>query len=160
MLGRLDASDKWMIIWFTPHQTNTLPKWMFIQKLFFKSSLLINSSAAFKYVPQTIATTFAFSFVCFFFYDTPVCIYIGIQELKERLECGEESASATVQHWMYLYWYSGAEGEAGEESASAAASTPTQDSQKEEATKKQESGRRKKGEKPSKTYSYFYHGYF
>ena len=30
-LGRMDASEKWMIIWFTPHQTPTLPKWMFFQ---------------------------------------------------------------------------------------------------------------------------------
>ena len=31
-----------MIIWFTLHQTLNLPKWMFFQKPFFKSSLLLN----------------------------------------------------------------------------------------------------------------------
>ena len=30
-----------MIIRFIPHQTTTLPKWMFCQKLFFKSTLLL-----------------------------------------------------------------------------------------------------------------------
>ena len=28
-LGRMDASEKLMIIWLTPHQTTTLPKWIF-----------------------------------------------------------------------------------------------------------------------------------
>ena len=37
----MDASEKWMIIRFTPYQT-TLPKRMFFQKLIFKSSLLLN----------------------------------------------------------------------------------------------------------------------
>ena len=65
----LFASEEWMIIWFKPHQTTTLPKWMFLQKLFFKSSLMISGySAAFNSVPQTAATTFAFTSVCFFFY--------------------------------------------------------------------------------------------
>ena len=32
-LGRMDASEKWMIIWFTPHQNHHLPKWMFFQKI-------------------------------------------------------------------------------------------------------------------------------
>ena len=37
----MDASAKLVIIWFTPHQTITLPKCMFFLKLFFKSSLLL-----------------------------------------------------------------------------------------------------------------------
>ena len=42
----------------------TLPKWMFSQKLLFKSSLLQNGKCGIRvYVPQTAATTFAFSFV-------------------------------------------------------------------------------------------------
>ena len=36
-LGRMDDSEKWIFIWFTPHQTTTVPKWMFFQNLFFKS---------------------------------------------------------------------------------------------------------------------------
>ena len=65
----MNASEKWMIFQFTPHQTTTLPKWIFFQKIFFKSSFLLNGySAAFKNVPQTAATTFAFSFLFFFFY--------------------------------------------------------------------------------------------
>ena len=49
------------------HPVHTIPnhystKWMFFQKLLFKSSLLLNGhSAAFKDVPQTAARTFAFS---------------------------------------------------------------------------------------------------
>ena len=59
-----------MITQFTSHQTTTLPKWMIFQKLFFKSSLLLNGySAAFKYIPQTAATIFAFGSVCFFYYE-------------------------------------------------------------------------------------------
>ena len=39
------------------------PKWMFSQKLFFISSLLLNKvNKAFKYIPQPAATTFAFPF--------------------------------------------------------------------------------------------------
>ena len=37
----MNALKKWMIIQFTPHQTTTLPKWMFCEKCFFKSSLLV-----------------------------------------------------------------------------------------------------------------------
>ena len=38
----MDASEKLMIIWFTPHQITTLTKRMFLQKPFFKSSLLLH----------------------------------------------------------------------------------------------------------------------
>ena len=51
-LGRMDASVKWMIIWFTPYQTTTLPKWMFFQKLFFKSSMLLNGQFGIQVYPQ------------------------------------------------------------------------------------------------------------
>ena len=37
--GGMDALKKCMIIRFTPDQTTTLSKWMFSQKLLFKSSL-------------------------------------------------------------------------------------------------------------------------
>ena len=33
-LGRMDASERWYFTWFTPHQSTTLQKWMFFQKLF------------------------------------------------------------------------------------------------------------------------------
>ena len=46
-------------------QSTTLPKWTFFQKLFFKSSLQLNGCTV---GPQTAATTFVFSSVCFFFY--------------------------------------------------------------------------------------------
>ena len=55
----MDASVKWMIFQFTPHQTTTLPK-----TPFFESFLLLHGQcAAFKYVPKTAATIFAFSSV-------------------------------------------------------------------------------------------------
>ena len=38
----MDALKKLLIIWFTPYPTTTLPKWMFAQKLLFKSCLLLN----------------------------------------------------------------------------------------------------------------------
>ena len=41
-LGGMDASEKLMIIWFTPHQITSLTKRMFLQKPFFKSSLLLS----------------------------------------------------------------------------------------------------------------------
>ena len=38
----------------TPHQTTTLTKWMFIQKLFFKSSLLLNGQCSIQVRPLTL----------------------------------------------------------------------------------------------------------
>ena len=35
-------STRMIIIWFTPHQTTSLPIWMFFKNLYFKSSLLLN----------------------------------------------------------------------------------------------------------------------
>ena len=37
----MDALKKWMFRRFTSHQTTTLPKSLFLQKLFFKSSLSV-----------------------------------------------------------------------------------------------------------------------
>ena len=48
----MDALKKWMISWFTQHQTITYPKWLFSQKLFFKSSLLLNEFCSIQ-TPQT-----------------------------------------------------------------------------------------------------------
>ena len=49
----MDASEKRMIIWFTPHPTTTLPKRMFIQKLVFKSSLPLNGQCGIQVCPPT-----------------------------------------------------------------------------------------------------------
>ena len=54
----MDASEIWMIIRFTPHQTTTLPTWKFFQNIFFIHPCCKMASAAFKYVPQENATTF------------------------------------------------------------------------------------------------------
>ena len=51
ILGGMDALNKWMIIRFTPYQTTTLPKWMFSQKLLFKSSFLLNSQCRIQVRP-------------------------------------------------------------------------------------------------------------
>ena len=40
-----------MIIWFTPYQTTTLQKWMFFQKLYFRSSLLLNGQCGIQVGP-------------------------------------------------------------------------------------------------------------
>ena len=41
------------MICFTPYQTSTLPKWMFPQKLLFKSSLLLNGKCSIQVRPPT-----------------------------------------------------------------------------------------------------------
>ena len=48
--------------------TTTLPKWMFFQKLFFKSSFLLSGWCGIQFSHPTATTTFVFSLVCFFFY--------------------------------------------------------------------------------------------
>ena len=56
-----------------PPKMDVLPK-TFLQIM----SLLLNGySTAFKYVPQTTATTFAFSSVCFSFYDFLILVLRG-----------------------------------------------------------------------------------
>ena len=62
------ALENQIIIRFTPQQTKTLPKWMFLQKLSLESSLLLCGQCGILPVLQTAATTFAFSSVFFFFY--------------------------------------------------------------------------------------------
>ena len=47
----MDASEKWMIFPFTPHQTTTLPKWIVFKKLLFKSSLLLNGQCCIQVRP-------------------------------------------------------------------------------------------------------------
>ena len=60
----MDALKKWMIIRFTPYQITTLPETIFSQIFLFKSSLLLNGKCGIQvYVPQTTATTSAFSSV-------------------------------------------------------------------------------------------------
>ena len=51
----MDALKKWMIIRFTPYKTTPPLKWMFTQKLVFKSSLLLNAECVIQelYVPPT-----------------------------------------------------------------------------------------------------------
>ena len=63
----MGALEKWMIIRYTPHQTTTLTKWMFLQKNFFKSSWPLN-----EYVQQPAATTFVFPSVRFLLYVFPI----------------------------------------------------------------------------------------
>ena len=66
----MDAFEKWMISLFPPHQTTTLPKWLFSRKLFFKSSLMLkwlvrHSSTS----HQPPATTLTFPSLFIFFYE-------------------------------------------------------------------------------------------
>ena len=67
----MDALTKWMIIRFTPFQTITPNPKMDVLPKFFCSNhpCCLKVSAAFKYVPQTTVTTFAFSSVFTFFYE-------------------------------------------------------------------------------------------
>ena len=64
-LGRMDASEKWKIIWFPPHQATTLPKWI-------GANWLVRHSILYP-EQQRAATTFAFPSVCFFFYGSILC---------------------------------------------------------------------------------------
>ena len=64
-LGRMDASEKWKIIWFPPHQATTLPKWI-------AANWLVRHSILYP-EQQRAATTFAFPSVCFFFYGSILC---------------------------------------------------------------------------------------
>ena len=58
----MDALEKWIIIRFTPLQTTTLPKWMFSQRLLFKSSLLLNGLRGIQVGPQTNSDNFCLPF--------------------------------------------------------------------------------------------------
>ena len=51
----MDDLEKWMIIRFTPHQTNTFPKWMSFLKHFLKSSLPLNLLCSIQVRPATIS---------------------------------------------------------------------------------------------------------
>ena len=54
--------EQWMIIWFTLHRTTTLPKWMFFQKLFFKSSLMLISQCGIHFRPPNSSDDLCFLF--------------------------------------------------------------------------------------------------
>ena len=62
-LGRMNASEKWMIIcWFTPHQPTTLPKWRFSQILFLGARWLVRLS---RTPPDDLCLLFClFLFLC------------------------------------------------------------------------------------------------
>ena len=65
----MDSLEKRMIIQFTPYQTTTLPKWMLSQKLWFKTSLLLNLrhlSTSFNQHRRSFA--FYTVFILFFMY--------------------------------------------------------------------------------------------
>ena len=49
--GRMNASGKWMILRFKPHQITSLPKRMFFKKLFFKPSSLLNGYCSIQVRP-------------------------------------------------------------------------------------------------------------
>ena len=76
LLGRRDALKKLRIILFTSYQTTTLPKWMFSQKLLFKSSLLLNSKCGIQvYIPKQKRWPFPSLLSLSFFYDAISCSY-------------------------------------------------------------------------------------
>ena len=66
----MDASEKWMIIWFTPQPTTTFPNGCSFEMFSLNHPWGKLASAAVKYIPQTGATTFAFSSVYFFYAHT------------------------------------------------------------------------------------------
>ena len=70
--GCFEKMDDQMV--HSPHQTTTLPKWLFSLKLLFKSSLV---REVFKYVSPPAATIFAF----------PSVFILRIPSTKYRLRC-------------------------------------------------------------------------
>ena len=74
----MDASEIWMIIRFTPHQTTTLPTWKFFQNIFFIHRCCKMASAAFKYVPQEKRRPFALFPVWFF--SLKLILSVSVQE--------------------------------------------------------------------------------
>ena len=69
----MNVSEKWMIIWFTPHQNMHHPPEMdVLPKTFLQIIIAANGLEAFNNVTQTAATTFAFSSACFFSYDPDI----------------------------------------------------------------------------------------
>ena len=62
ILRKMDYLEKWMIIWFTPHQTTTLPKLMSFQKHFFKSSSSLNLLCSIQVCPPTSSDDLCLSF--------------------------------------------------------------------------------------------------
>ena len=107
----MDALKKWLVIWFTPHQTTT-PKWMFSKKFFFKSSLLLNGQCGIQaqYVSQPAATTFAFSSV-YKVYPSSMIQTLADDSLlipgagwMDRLVTVEQMLPAVSPGWMSVRW--------------------------------------------------------
>ena len=67
---------------WSPHIKSTPSKKIIFQKLFFKSSLLLNVKCCIQVCPQRAVTTFAFLSVWFFFYA-----YRPPVEVSQLLEC-------------------------------------------------------------------------
>ena len=59
---------KWTIIWLTIYQTTTPPKWMFSQKLLFKSSLLQNGKCGIQVRPPNNSDDLCLTF-CLYAYS-------------------------------------------------------------------------------------------
>ena len=78
MLGMMDASDKWIIIWLTPHQINTQRKWMFFQKPFFKSSLLLNGQCDIQELPPNSSDDLCLLFCLF------LLLWITVSNSQEK----------------------------------------------------------------------------
>ena len=70
----MDASEKWMIICFTVHQTTTLAKWMFFPKLLFQLSLQLNGI---QVRPPNSSNDLCFLFCLFLL---PCCTVLLIQK--------------------------------------------------------------------------------
>ena len=100
-LGRMDASEKWKIIWFPPHQATTLPKWI-------AANWLVRHSILYP-EQQRAATTFAFPSVCFFFYGSILCksgflfvtLFSLLWDLFPKLENGFPTMRLISQFWKW-----------------------------------------------------------
>ena len=97
----MDASKKWMIFQFTPHQTTTLPKLLFFQKLWFNSFLLLNSMAIVRHsrrFPKQQRLAFFSVQIMFLWYTVPESSCCGLycsQQLSFTFRMPSLSASGS-----------------------------------------------------------------
>ena len=86
----MDALITWMFIRFTPYQTTTLPKWMFKQKLLFKSSLLLNCWCGIQVCPPNNINDLCLLFFILLLWVSGSCLckMVGIRVQSGKGEKG------------------------------------------------------------------------
>ena len=102
----MDAWENWIILRFTPHQTTTLPKWIFFQKAFFQIILVGNwlgrhprTSSSPNQQRRTLSSLLSDSY-------SMIIALVKAEQLRaciEKLDC-QELVSLTKKLFNYLFW--------------------------------------------------------